>query len=629
MAVARGRSELRVELHPDEERMARQLHHLGQVLARRARRHLVALRLELRQIDVVHLVAVAVALIDLRPVDRRGGGARLHRAALRPQAHGAAEVGLVRAPLDAAGAVKPFGDERDDRVWRVGIELRAVRTGKPAGIAGKFDGRELHAEADAEVRDAVLARIADRADLAIGAALAEAPGHQDRVHLLQAAEALVLFQLLGIEVVDVDAALRVDAGVLQRLVQRFVRVLQVEVFADEGDVDLVLWILLRLDDLAPGRKVGRARQDRKLVADDLVQHLVVQHHRDLVDRVHVPGRDHRLLLHVAEKRDLAPFFLGQRLDRAAKERVGLDADLAQLLDRVLRRLGLDLARRRDVRYERQVDVADVVAAELKPHLPDSFQEGQRLDVAHRAAHLDDRHIGFAGAALDEALDLVGDMRDDLHRAAEVVAAALFLDHRLVDLAGGEVVPPTHLRALEALVVPEVEVGLGAVFGHEHLAVLERRHRPGIDVDVRVQLDVGDADVARLEDRGEGSGSDSLPQGGHYTACYEDILCHLPRACRDGQVYRKAGAPQNFRAVFQPAAYGVHSMRTHCASTQLSARCTAVTLWRIAHGMTCRCKGTWWICALCSAIASAMIFFRLAASDSVRAASISASSLALR
>jgi hypothetical protein len=48
-----------------------------------------------------------------------------------------------------------------------------------------------------------------------------------------------------------------------------------------------------------------------------------------------------------------------------------------------------------------------------------------------------------GAALDEVLDLVGDVRDDLHRLAQVVAAALLLEHALVDLAGGEVVAALH------------------------------------------------------------------------------------------------------------------------------------------------------------------------------------------
>src|SRR6185436_16941507 len=250
-----------------------------------------------------------------------------------------------------------------------------------------------------------------------------------------------------------------------------------------------------------------------------VEHLLVQHHRDLVDVVDVPGRDHRFFLDVREEGDLSPLVFGQRLDGAAEQRVGLDADLAQLLDRVLGRLGLDLPRRGDVRNKRQVYVADVIATQFQPHLPDRLQERQRLDVAHRAADLDDRHLGFAGAALDEGLDLVGDVRNDLHRAAEVVAAALLLDHRLVDLAGGEVVGAAHLRALEALVMAQVQVGLGAVLRDEHFAVLKRRHRPGVDVDVRVQLDVGDADAARLEDRGKGGGGDAFPQLRNYTSCY--------------------------------------------------------------------------------------------------------------
>ena len=105
----------------------------------------------------------------------------------------------------------------------------------------------------------------------------------------------------------------VDAGVAQRLVQRLVGVLQVDVLADEGDVDLVLPDApARATSLLPRRQVGRAREDRSLWHDDLVEHLLVQHHRDLVDLVDVPGRDHRLLLHVAEQRDLAALVLRQR-----------------------------------------------------------------------------------------------------------------------------------------------------------------------------------------------------------------------------------------------------------------------------------------------------------------------------
>ena len=90
------------------------------------------------------------------------------------------------------------------------------------------------------------------------------------------------------------------------------------------------------------------------------------------------------------------------------------------------------------------------------------------------------------------LDLVGDVRDDLDGLAEVVAAALLGDDLLVDAAGGEVVVARELGVGEALVVAEVEVGLGAVVGDEDLAVLEGRHGAGVDVEVGVELHQVDA-----------------------------------------------------------------------------------------------------------------------------------------
>ena len=71
-------------------------------------------------------------------------------------------------------------------------------------VAAVLDDRDLHAEADAEVRHALLAREAHRLDLALDAALAEAAGHEDRVHALQHVRA-VLLDVRGLDVVDVHA----------------------------------------------------------------------------------------------------------------------------------------------------------------------------------------------------------------------------------------------------------------------------------------------------------------------------------------------------------------------------------------------------------------------------------------
>ena len=208
---------------------------------------------------------------------------------------------------------------------------------------------------------------------------------------------------------------------------------------------------------------------------------------------------------------------------AADDHVGLDADAAQLVDRVLRRLGLQLARVADVRHQREVDEHAAAAPDVDRELADRLQERQRLDVAHRAADLGDHDVDVLalGDQLDAVLDLVGDVRDDLDRAAEVVAAALLADDRVVDRAGGDVGAARRVRVREPLVVAEVEVGLRAVLGDEHLAVLERRHRAGIDVDVRVELLQRDLQAARHEQAADRGGGDALAERGDDPAGDED------------------------------------------------------------------------------------------------------------
>ena len=95
------------------------------------------------------------------------------------------------------------------------------------------------------------------------------------------------------------------------------------------------------------------------------------------------------------------------------------------LDGVLRRLGLGLAGRLQVRHQRQVDVQAVLLADVEGELADRLEERQPLDVADRAADLGDDHVHVVGGQLaDGGLDLVGDVRDDLHGPAEVVAAGV-------------------------------------------------------------------------------------------------------------------------------------------------------------------------------------------------------------
>ena len=205
--------------------------------------------------------------------------------------------------------------------------------------------------------------------------------------------------------------------------------------------------------------------------------------------------------------------------------VGMDTDAAQLVDRVLRRLRLQLAGGLDERDVGDVQVEDVLRAGFPAELADRLEERKRLDVADRAADLRDHDVGVAGRghAPDAVLDLVRDVRDDLHGRAEVLALALLAHDGVPDRPGGVVRVLREVLVDEALVVADVEIGLGAVLGDEHLAVLEGAHRAGVHVQVRIELLHLDTEPAGLQETAQRGGGDALPEGRDDAPGDEDVL----------------------------------------------------------------------------------------------------------
>ncbi len=259
----------------------------------------------------------------------------------------------------------------------------------------------------------------------------------------------------------------------------------------------------------------------------------MQHRRDVVDGGDIHRIDDRGLVDVAHEGDLAAIAAGDGPVAAQHESIGLDADRAQGGDRVLGRLRLLLAAGAHEGHERHVHEEHVAAAQLVAHLAGGLDEWLRLDVADRAADLGDDHVGLRVVLrlqAHAALDLVGDVRDHLHGVAEVLAAALARDHLRVDLPGRDIRGRAEVDVEEALVVPDVEVGLGAVISDEHLAVLERVHRARVDVEVRVELLHHDAQSARGEEVADAGGGQALAEGGDHAPGHEDVLgCPCARA----------------------------------------------------------------------------------------------------
>lgn len=151
---------------------------------------------------------------------------------------------------------------------------------------------------------------------------------------------------------------------------------------------------------------------------------------------------------------------------------------------------------------------------LRGHFPlklaDGLDEGLPLDIADRSADLCDDHVYVLPDAVYFFLDLVRDVRYDLHGAAVVAAIALAPEDAEVHLPGGDGGIAGEVFIDKALVVAQVEVGFRAILGDEDFAVLIGVHGAGVDVEIGVEFLDGHRIAARLQKPAQRGGGDALP-----------------------------------------------------------------------------------------------------------------------
>ena len=182
---------------------------------------------------------------------------------------------------------------------RLRLEFGAVGAGQSGHVAGIFDDRNLHSEADAEVRDRAFTGIAHRTDLAFNAALPETAGHENGIHIRQQGTGVVA-DILGITVANVYLGARLDPRVGQGFGQRLVSLGVVGVFADHGDIHLAIEVGQPIDHVPPFREIGGGRLQVQLAHHDVVQPLLMQQQRNPVNGVGVHRGDDGLFADIGE-----------------------------------------------------------------------------------------------------------------------------------------------------------------------------------------------------------------------------------------------------------------------------------------------------------------------------------------
>src|SRR5207249_10418938 len=132
------------------------------------------------------------------------------------------------------------------------------------------NGGDLHAQAQTQVGQVVLARIARRLDFALDASFTKPAGHQDTAQPTQVLFGPVAFEVLGVDPLDVHAAIIGHAAVADGLVNRFVGVLQLNVLADHADPHSLLRGDQLADDFLPVRHVGGRGVQPQTLADQVI-----------------------------------------------------------------------------------------------------------------------------------------------------------------------------------------------------------------------------------------------------------------------------------------------------------------------------------------------------------------------
>src|SRR5262245_29618753 len=122
---------------------------------------------------------------------------------------------------------------------------------------------------------------------------------------------------------------------------------------------------------------------------------------------------------------------------------------------MLCRLGLEFSGWGNVGNQCEMDEDRVVTPDFVPELPDAFEEGKRFNIAYRPANLDDYHIHILRNCFDRIFDLVGNVRDDLDRFTQVIAAPLFIDYREIDSPGRPVIGLCQFGTGKSLIMTQV------------------------------------------------------------------------------------------------------------------------------------------------------------------------------
>ncbi len=115
------------------------------------------------------------------------------------------------------------------------------------------------------------------------------------------------------------------------------------------------------------------------------------------------------------------------------------------------------------------------------------------------------------------------MGDHLDGAPAKIPPPFFVQHAPIYFSGGYVRIFCQVLINKTFIMPQIQIGFRPVVGDEHLAVLDRVHGAGVDIDVGVEFLHGDFISPGFEQAAQGSCGNAFSQAGDYAAGDKDVF----------------------------------------------------------------------------------------------------------
>ena len=224
----------------------------------------------------------------------------------------------------------------DVHLGRIGIFI-------PQDIASIFDHHTLHTQTDTECRHIVLTGIFQCYEFSLDTSLSETGSDNKAVHRREFLFDIAFGQLLGMDILQIELTIVIGSRLEQSLIDRFICVLQLDIFSYESYAYRIFGILHVCQEFPPGFQLGsRTYFHPRFSQNDFIEFLLLHFQRHLINRRYIDGLNDGIGFDITEQRYFTTQIDTQLMLGTQHENIRLNTDFLQLLYRVLGRLGLQL-----------------------------------------------------------------------------------------------------------------------------------------------------------------------------------------------------------------------------------------------------------------------------------------------